>query len=116
MARKVTCVNASVILEVAGGAEGLGTKLALVIFLARVDASVDDEAVFASKVFTTILALVLLFFSVDGNAMIFEVTPLPEVAAAQLTLVGFVSRVESHVYFQGASSKETLPTNLKKLT
>lgn len=60
-----TCVNASMVLQVARGTEGFAAELALVIFLSSVDATVHDETVLARKILAAVLALVLFFLCVN---------------------------------------------------
>jgi len=70
---------------------------------------VDNETIFACKVFATELALELTHLGVNGHLMVLEVTPLPKVAVTVITFIGFLPRMKTHVDLEGGGGEETFP-------
>lgn len=98
--RNSTCMYPSVVLKVGWSSELLLTEFTNVVFLSCMNASMNNEWVFSSKVLSTVFTLVLFFFRMAWCTMVFQISPLAEVATTEFTFVRFITRVQTHVNLQ----------------
>lgn len=95
-----TCVYSTVVLEIGWGAEALATELTFIVLFSSMDATVHYKRVFTSKVLSTVLALIVFLLWMNWDTMVLEITPLTEMSPTKLTLVRFITRMQTHMYLK----------------
>lgn len=80
-------MNTSMVKQVRRRPKSFTAKLTLVVALASVNPTVNDQGIFAGERLAAELALVLTYARMKRSEMILEITPLAELAAAHLALV-----------------------------